>query len=155
MKKMKKRYVILVGILFFVGLNKLYDQILIQDANKQIEGYIVAQGLEKEEKIRDTGIKADNYLPFYFREIIYKKNPKKVYSYYRTGRTYWDFNYYLPFYGINRFLNENKDIYYSGVELTISEKGENGSYLIRDDREGQLDKKGKLIQEILWTTETE
>lgn len=146
MKKGKKRYIILLVILIFIGLNKLYDHVLIQDANKQINLYRKAQGLDKEEILKDTGTHLGEDV--YFRKIRYKKNPDETYLYTRTSRVYWNLYYHIPFFGMNQFLEEGKDVYYEGVDFTIQSamEGEEDP----TTKEGRLDIKGKLIQEIPW-----
>lgn len=159
---MKKTIIAIIIFIFLspiilIFIHKGVTNYIFWQSKDNIEEYIIAQGLENEEILEDSGY--DYYLDA-GRTIVFAKNPKIKYSYSAGDFVFHDLDYYInPFkrlgdkYGVRGenykgvIFTYSEDIVEDGIETTkyYDDEGMEDGVL-----EGKVDINGKLIKEIPW-----
>lgn len=146
-------FLLTLFVIVEIGMRKHVHIILEKNADKKIEAYIKAQGLEDEERLEDPGTISSSYYPWVGKEIIFKNNPEIYYVYERQG-VYFDniYDYINPYSRLEEYLKDYEDDY-MGISFRQEDGDGNFQYELVDEDdiyEGELDKDGNLLREIEW-----
>ena len=149
--------IIILSPIILVFIHKEVDKYIEKESKNSIEEYILAQGLENEEILEDSG-----YAHFLSTErtIVFAKNPEIKYNYSAGDFIFHDIDYYFnPFKRLKDRYNV-KDRNYKGVSFNHSKDIVDNGYEIEEHYydedmedgvlEGKVDINGKLIKEIPW-----
>lgn len=152
MKKHKFIMLILFLVLVLIIGNVIQVIVYRKHAEKNINNYILMQGLSKEEILDDTGVVDYFYNPYFRREIVFKNNPKEKYIYEISSGIVYGIKSITPFYNYDKFKDDETGYTndYKGVFFTIEKIDDSN---IEEDNEiydGKLDKDGNLLKDIPW-----